>query len=553
MELRDYQRRVLEAIELDPSHSQLIAMPTGTGKTITFLAAAKESGKRCLVLVHRNELLQQTADKAVLMGFSPDEVSIINAEDKAQANVLTIAMVPTLSRNLDRYSADDVEMVIVDEAHHATSASYLRILDHFKVFDEAKPLLGFTATPVRGDGKCLSSVFASQSFKMTLSEATTNGYICPVYGMRIELEKGLEDIANIGGDYDASELDKVMNCPEINKLIAEKARLTRRKPGITFCTSVKHAQALSKEMRSLGVKAVSVSHRTPKSTLAKILAWLKCGRVDMVTNAVKLSEGFDFPPIECIILARPTRSPSLYKQMIGRGLRLSPGKYDCLVIEFCSNDESMLSMDDIDTNATYQCTSTQQRKSVDEAKKDFSVLFGSVNVKVLAIRQSEFSYYECKIRRLVRYRKWYYFTPFDQGFCVFKATAMRIPAGYERLYECESKVCFWGRKYEDYHIWSQGILYPHDRGRVWADIPKMAKSYADFQPTPMGRWYPANEQAVTGSQKHWLAKVLKRAPPKGMGARKVEMMIEDAVIKRVIDTIIIPGVEPKDGIFTINY
>ena len=159
MKLYSYQENALLAINSDPSHSQLISMPTGTGKTITFLACAKEKNKKTLILVHRKELLQQTYEKSRKVGYSDEDIALITSENKAEPRKLNIAMVPTLIRNLDKYSPDCIEMVIIDEAHHATANSYREILKHFKVFEEEKLLLGFTATPLRGDSQCLSSVF----------------------------------------------------------------------------------------------------------------------------------------------------------------------------------------------------------------------------------------------------------------------------------------------------------------------------------------------------------------------------------------------------------
>ena len=221
MKLYPYQEKVLECIETDPSHSQLISMPTGTGKTVTFLNLAKNKEKRCLILVHREELLNQTYDKAKLCGIEEKDLAVVKSNKKEDLKKFNIAMVQTLSKNLERYIPDDIEMIIVDEAHHATAASYRKIFDFFKIFQEKKILIGFTATPLRGDKNCLSSIFLSQSFKMTLSEATTLGYICPVHGLKIELSKSLEDIETIQGDYDISKLDKIMNCPEVNKIIID--------------------------------------------------------------------------------------------------------------------------------------------------------------------------------------------------------------------------------------------------------------------------------------------------------------------------------------------
>ena len=369
MKLYSYQERAIEAIESDPSHSQLISMPTGTGKTITFLNAAKRMSKRCLIIVHREELLNQTYKKAIDCGYDEVNISLICASKKEEIGELTISMVQTLSRNLDKYDASSIDMMIVDEAHHSTAKSYGDIFHHFKMFDERKKLLGFTATPLRGDKKLLGSIYNSHSFKMTLSEATQNGYICPVHGIRIDIKKSLENVDSSQGDYDLQQLDKIMNCDSINDVVVERCENLSKTPAIVFCTSVDHARILAKKLREKKRKAISVSYKTSKRALKIIYKWLYEGRIEFITNAVKLSEGFDYPPIQSIILVRPTRSPVLYKQMIGRGLRNFPGKYDCFVLEFSGNDPKMICWDDIDENSTFQSTTLKEKKSREERTK----------------------------------------------------------------------------------------------------------------------------------------------------------------------------------------
>ena len=165
--LHEYQKNVLHACKNCPSHSQLISMPTGTGKTITFLHLAKEYNKKTLIIVHREELLKQTYEKAKLCGFKEEEISLVNAEKKEKFGLLNISMVQSLNRNLEKYLHEEIEMIIVDEAHHATAPSYISIFKHFKVFEDKKFLFGFTATPLRGDKEHLGNIFHSHSFKMT--------------------------------------------------------------------------------------------------------------------------------------------------------------------------------------------------------------------------------------------------------------------------------------------------------------------------------------------------------------------------------------------------
>jgi superfamily II DNA or RNA helicase len=526
MKLYPYQENVIEATELDLSHSQLISMPTGTGKTITFLALAKKLNKRCLILVHREELLNQTYEKAKFCGIEEQEISVVKAGSKEEIRKYTIAMVQTLARNLERYKAEDVECIIVDEAHHATAQSYRNIFDHFKIFDEKKLIFGFTATPLRGDKGCLSSIFHSHSFKMTLSEATKMGFICPVYGLRVEMDKSLGDIDTVQGDYDMTQLDKVMNCPEVNNVIVEKCKNVRKSPGIIFCTSVNHAQTLAKMLREQKVKAISISYMTGKKTLDRIYKMLHRGAIDFITNAVKLSEGFDYPPIQSIIIARPTRSPVLYKQMIGRGLRKSKDKDDCVVVEFSGSDESMLKWEDIDENATFQTVTRQQQMSEKEAKNKIQEIFGE-KIKVLDVRMSPFQFYECKMTRLECYKKYFYYMPGKDRFIIYRIVeAEKQCKNVEKYYNVVVWHCVWRKEMEDFYVWNDGAIYYTWLGYDKRICHSIMREYIDKQ--PFGKWYPSEQDLITSRQRKILGNVK-------YSARKAEFLIEDQCYKKMIE------------------
>ncbi len=528
MNLFSYQENCLLAIESDPSHSQLISMPTGTGKTITFLSAAKRKNKKCLVLVHRNELLQQTCEKSKLIGYLDHEVAVICADQKQYLKKLSIAMVPTLIRNLDRYDPNDIEMVIIDEAHHATAASYQKILSYFNVFEEKKLLLGFTATPLRGDGYCLGQIFHSHSFKMTLSEATKNGYICPVHGVRVDIKKSLQEIEMLGNDYNPEQLEKVMNCDSINNLIASKCQHLMKTPAIIFCTSVDHAQKIKDLISDKGRKVETISYKTPEKECVAILKDLKEEKLDFVTNAIKLSEGFDHPAIQSVILARPTRSPVLYKQMIGRGLRKYPGKHDCFVLEFAGNDPKMICWEDIDENCTFQSTGIKEKQDQSEAQRTYDSKFKGINIFILDVRLSPFKFYECKIRRMVKFGS-FRFIPFEMGFLVAEFRPIKQSKNFAKV-SLQSLsfvwMCFWKEKYKSFYQWDSGQLYESEYGWDYANLEKQVLFYAEKN--GLEKWYPSEEEPISMSQKSLLVN------PEKMNARKCEMFIEDSCIKKAI-------------------
>lgn len=536
IKLYDYQKNAILACQKDLSHSQLISMPTGTGKTITFLCLAKHLNKKTLIIVHREELLKQTYEKAKLCGFKENEIFLVNSEKKETFGLLNIAMVQSLNRNLEKYSASDIEVIIIDEAHHATAPSYINIFKHFKIFEEKKPIFGFTATPLRGDKEHLANIFLSHSFKMTLSEATRLGYIVPVHGIRVEIEKSLKEIDSQQGDYDISQLDKVMNCESLNNLVVERCKNLKKTPSIVFCTSVDHAEKIALKLRNEKRKAISISYKTPKKTLDRIFNLLHQGRIEFITNAVKLSEGFDHPPIQSIILARPTRSPVLYKQMIGRGLRNFENKHDCFVLEFTSNDPKMMKWEDIDETCTYQSTSLIQRKTEEEARNKYKSLFGSPDIEILDVRVSPFDFYECKIRRFLKYKKLYFLMPFDEGFCFFEMKPTRNKtAGFGgNYYHIYGTTLFWKNKFESFYAWEEPDICFNENTPDTPDRLFKFGIQRYTQVNKMGRWYPSELEPLTRSQKKNLEKL-------GIGwnsiksARKAEFELENKCLKIAVD------------------
>ena len=553
MKLYSYQENCLLAIESDPSHSQLVSMPTGTGKTITFLNCAKRKDKKCLILVHREELLTQTYEKAKLVGYEDKEISLITSKDKMNLNKLSIAMVQTLTRNLHKYKHEDIEMMIIDEAHHSTANSYRMVMDHFRIFEDKKFLVGFTATPLRGDGAALGSIYHSHSFKMTLSEATQNGYICPVHGMRVEIHKSLENINTTGGDYDIHDLDKIMNCDSVNKIVADRCEHLSKVPAIIFCTSVDHATKISDLLVSKGRKSACVSYKTSKQDLISTFESLKKGELEFITNAVKLSEGFDYPPIQSVILARPTRSPVLYKQMIGRGLRNSPGKHECFVLEFCGNDPQMICWEDIDQNSTFQSSSIKEQKSRKDAEEIYKSKFPHstsndfyANIKVLDVRVSPFKFYECYIRRYCKYKKYHRYVPFQQGFMVGEFRQPKFGPRGLCGYDLYSSMCFWKELYKSFYVWDSGLFGEHQRvlsktmgsGQEMHALECYLPFYCDIPEHKFAKWYPSEEEPISPRQKSFMKK------PFPMSARKAEWFIEDAAIKEAIQRYWIDQIMP---------
>ena len=552
IKLHSYQEQCVKNVIACSSPRQLISMPTGTGKTITFLAISRNLPGNTLILVHRKELLEQTYEKALKMGYKKEQISLIRANSHDPIRKLNLAMVQSIGKNLSKYPSEIIDSIIVDEAHHALAPSYIKIFLHFKIEEKEKILLGFTATPLRGDGKSLGRIFQSHSFKMTLQEATQQGYICPVHGLRIEVNYNIEDIENKGGDYDIKSLDRIINCEVLNELISEKCSSLMRLPAIVFCATVDHATKIKEKLIERGKNAEVISYKNSNSESTEIIRKLKGGEIDIILNAVKLSEGFDHPPIQTIVLARPTRSPSLYKQMIGRGLRLFPNKYDCLVMEFGCNDPHMISWDEIDCDSTFHSFTEETRVKREDAIHQYRSKFGLRNVKVLDVRVSPFSFYECKIQRMVKFRKDYIFIPIDDGFLLGVIRGVHVKEGRDKKAHGRQMILhmlFWKEKYKSFTCFSKGELYRSSICWTQSELEEQLKYFADkgirgidyndplsrdrWCPSTqnslsMGKWYPSEEEPMSPWQKSLL-------PGIKTNARKAEMMIEDIYIKKAID------------------
>ncbi|MBN1673344.1 MAG: DEAD/DEAH box helicase [Kiritimatiellae bacterium] len=345
MQLRPYQKACLETIRdryAAGIRRQLISLPTGTGKTVIFaqLPSFFRMKKRMLVLAHREELLEQARDK--LLRANPAlQVDIEQAGRRAQPDSrIVVASVPTLGRKhsarLERLDPEEFYLLVVDEAHHATAATYRRTLEHFGVFETGTPklLLGFTATPKRGDGQGLDAVFEEISFSRNLPQMVEDGYLAPLAAYRVETDVDLSGVKTRMGDFVAAQLSRAVNVQERNELVVTiyRDRLAGRQT-LCFCVDVAHAHSLADSFRRAGIPTGCVTGDMPREARAQALAEFGSGAKTVLTNCMVLTEGYDEPAVSGIILARPTKSALLYVQMIGRGTRLHPGKEDVTIID----------------------------------------------------------------------------------------------------------------------------------------------------------------------------------------------------------------------------
>ena len=342
MQLRPYQEEAKSAVLQEwqkGCKKTLLVLPTGCGKTIVFAKIAEDCvihGKRVLILAHREELLTQAADKI------KTATGLYCAKEKAEESCIgswyriVVGSVQTLMREkrLARFSSDYFDTIIVDEAHHCISASYQNVLDHFSSAD----VLGVTATPDRGDMKNLGQVFESLAYEYTLPKAIKEGYLSPIKAVTIPLDLDLTGVGTQAGDFKASDIDTALD-PYLHRIAEEMRRYCKGRKTVVFLPLVKTSQKFCGILNSKGFKAAEVNGNSPDR--AEILKAYESGEYDVLCNSMLLTEGWDCPAVDCIIVLRPTKVRSLYCQMVGRGTRLSPetGKTELLLLDFLWHTE----------------------------------------------------------------------------------------------------------------------------------------------------------------------------------------------------------------------
>lgn len=333
--LRPYQNEakaaVLEQWEQGVQRT-LLVLPTGCGKTIVFAKISEDCvkrGERVLILAHRGELLEQAADK--IHKACNLNCAVEKAEETSLGSFwrITVGSVQTLMREsrLARFLPDYFDTIIIDEAHHAISDSYQRILQHFS----GAKVLGVTATPDRGDMKNLGQVFDSLAYEYTLPRAIREGYLCPIKALTIPLNLDLTGVSVQAGDFRAADLDTALD-PYLYQIADEMLRNCADRKTVVFLPLVKTSQKFRDILNERGFHAAEVNGNSDDR--AEILRDFDDGRYNVLCNSMLLTEGWDCPSVDCVIVLRPTKVRGLYCQMVGRGTRLSPGKKDLLLLDF---------------------------------------------------------------------------------------------------------------------------------------------------------------------------------------------------------------------------
>ena len=348
MILRPYQEAAISDAckSLDTHGNTIVVAPTGAGKTIMLSALVgkrHKDGKKVLVMQHRDELVDQ--NKAKFERINPDiTTSVVNGNEKNWDGSAIFSMVQTISRERNLRDRPVFDMIVVDESHHVAADTYLRVINAVKEDNPLAEIVGFTATPNRGDGKGLRKVFNNCSHQIEITTLIREGFLVTPrsYTMDLGVGKRLDAVGMKGKEYDMQQVEAIMNSEVINRRVVEEwQKHAGDRKTVVFCSTVNHAQDLLAEFVRYGVNAGMVTGETPKDERAELLHDLTYGDTQVVVNVAVLTEGFDSPPVSCVVLTRPCSQKGTMVQMIGRGLRTVdpeefPGivKTDCVVLDF---------------------------------------------------------------------------------------------------------------------------------------------------------------------------------------------------------------------------
>jgi DNA repair protein RadD len=349
MRLRPRQKLFVERSlsALGTRDNTLGIAPTGAGKTIMLSAVTGEviggSAAKACVLAHRDELTAQNREKFGRVNPAIT-TSVVDATSKSWGGQVTFAMVPTLTRERNLAGMPKLDLLVIDEAHHAVADSYRRIIDHVRDANPDARIFGVTATPNRGDKKGLRAVFDNVADQVRLGELIASGHLVPprTFVIDVGVQDKLRAVRKTVSDFDMSEVAEIMDrAPITEEVVRNWQEKAADRPTVVFCSTVAHAAHVAEAFNAAGIPTGLIHGDLPGEERRNILAAFACGEIRVITNVAVLTEGWDHPPTSCVVLLRPSSYKSTMIQMVGRGLRTvdpaeHPGvvKTDCIILDF---------------------------------------------------------------------------------------------------------------------------------------------------------------------------------------------------------------------------
>jgi len=348
LKLRPYQEECLQSIHKHYAKGisrQMVHMATGAGKTVVFANLVAQLNCKTLVLAHTRELLEQAKEK-IKMICPGSNIGVVQEGQKEFDRDIVISSIQSASREntLEHLQQQGFNLCIYDECHRAGAYSARQVLSTLGFLDASteKLLVGCTATPFRQGYKGLAAVFQQVVYRKSVKDLIDLGYLCKPVGVKIKTDLDLSTVETEEGDFRTESLARYMDTPEITQLILEtylERAQTRRT--VAFCVNVSHAKNLAGAFKGHGIAAEAIHGGMPLDERANLLERFKSGSITVLANCQILTEGWDCPSVDCILMARPTQSKGLYQQICGRGLRLYPNKKDCLILDFGSKSHSL--------------------------------------------------------------------------------------------------------------------------------------------------------------------------------------------------------------------
>jgi len=352
IKLRDYQKQAIESIYkmFDTASRQYIVMPTGSGKTITFLSYASQYHDRILIIVPSKELMKQVYETSLLF-YNSSEISRRGDGHNNKIAKVHICIIHSIRGDyLEFLSNTKFDLTIIDEAHHTQSNSYRRFIrKREKIFDSMDmKILGVTATPDRSDALLLTEILDQCSFEISITDLINRKHLSDIEGFSVKTNIDISDVHDHNGDFSLAQLYKKLSTDSRNGLIVDmcKKEMKNRKT-LIFCINIKHSKEINFLLNKFGIPSSHIDGNMNSSERNSILSSFRNGEINFLCNCQLLTEGFDEPSIDGIILARPTRSRALFLQMIGRGLRTYQGKSNCKIIDITDNHKLLAGFNDI--------------------------------------------------------------------------------------------------------------------------------------------------------------------------------------------------------------